>query len=213
MCCSGDILENLLELSHTPQNAWQRHWKQAPLLVTLLRCFHGLLLSSSIEMPMAFPITGRQGAELVSLTVWKMPRSYSTVIQKHQHKSYQQTFKIPAELGRWCLKWCCKENRKQMLSIYLSNALSTSAPNALQIIGRSVWLPLERILVWGRAEQDNKHCGSRRSQELTNVFHWKWRKKSKGKAFVAELKLAEIRLVFVQSAISTRNNKISQRVS
>lgn len=60
-----------------------------------------------------------------------------------------------------------------MLLLYLSNAPSTSAPNALQIIGRDFRLPLERILVWGKAEQDNKHRGSRRSQELTNEFQWK----------------------------------------
>lgn len=95
-----------------------------------------------------------------------------------------------------------KDNKSKMLFIYLSDARSTSASNALQIIGRSVQLPRKCILVWGKAEQDNKFCSSRKSQELTNVFLWKWRKKSKGNAFVAELKLAEITLVCVESAIA-----------
>lgn len=60
-----------------------------------------------------------------------------------------------------------------MLFIYLSDGRSTSAPNALQIIGRNVQLPRKCILVWGKAEQDNKFRGSRKSQELTNVFLWK----------------------------------------
>lgn len=68
-------------------------------------------------------------------------------------------------------------------------------------------MPLKCILVWGKAEQDDIYCSSRRSQELTNVFCWKQRKKRKGKAFVAKLKLAEITLVFVASAVPWKKKK------
>lgn len=55
---------------------------------------------------------------------------------------------------------------------YLSNTHSTNAPNALKMIGKNAQLPLKCILAWGKAEPDNKYCGSRGSQELTKVFHW-----------------------------------------
>lgn len=87
-----------------------------------------------------------------------------------------------------------------MVFTYLGNVRSTDAPNALKIIGKNARLPLKCILVWGKAEQDNKYRGSRRSQELQMYFTES--EGRKGEAFVTELKLAKIIFVFVESAIS-----------
>lgn len=139
------------------------------LAVTLLRHFESLFLSPSIKMLMALPTLGIQWAGEFNcerrgsvLLHWSSRTTNTKSTSKHLRHQHSREGGVSHD--------AVKNNKSKMLFIYLSDARSTSASNALQIIGRSVQLPRKCILVWGKAGQDNKFCGSRKSQELTNVF-------------------------------------------